>query len=190
MDIRTYMQAVGRPAREASRAIAAASRGQEQGLHHHCRRNPSARDLLAANASDLEQARADGLEPAMIDRLTLSPPASRPWPRASEQIAALPDPVGEMTDIKRRPSGIQVGKMRVPLGVIGIIYEARPNVTADAAALCLKSATRRSCRGGKEGPALQPGDRRLRACQAGGRRPAGRLRCRSSRPPTAPRWAN
>nr|HQV16031.1 glutamate-5-semialdehyde dehydrogenase [Denitromonas sp.] len=106
--------------------------------------------LLDANAADLAQARADGLEPAMVDRLTLSDAGVESMSAGLEQIAALPDPVGEITDVKRRPSGIQVGKMRVPLGVIGIIYEARPNVTADAAALCLKSGNAAILRGGKE----------------------------------------
>nr|HQU89854.1 glutamate-5-semialdehyde dehydrogenase [Denitromonas sp.] len=92
----------------------------------------------------------DGLEPAMVDRLTLSDAGVESMSAGLEQIAALPDPVGEITDVKRRPSGIQVGKMRVPLGVIGIIYEARPNVTADAAALCLKSGNAAILRGGKE----------------------------------------
>ncbi|MBX3684584.1 MAG: glutamate-5-semialdehyde dehydrogenase [Rhodocyclaceae bacterium] len=152
MDIRTYMQAVGHRAREASRAIAAASsEAKNKALATIAAEIRVRREiLLAANASDLEQARAEGLEPALIDRLTLSPAGIEAMAEGLEQIAALPDPVGEMTDIKRRPSGIQVGKMRVPLGVIGIIYEARPNVTADAAALCLKSGNAAILRGGKE----------------------------------------
>jgi glutamate-5-semialdehyde dehydrogenase len=96
------------------------------------------------------EARAAGLEPALIDRLTLDEKGIESMAAGLEQVAALPDPVGEMSDIKRRPSGIQLGKMRVPLGVIGIIYEARPNVTADAAALCLKSGNAAILRGGKE----------------------------------------
>jgi glutamate-5-semialdehyde dehydrogenase len=109
-----------------------------------------AAQLLDANARDLAEARANGLEPSMIDRLTLSAKGIEAMAVGLEQVAALPDPVGEMTDLKRRPSGITVGKMRVPLGVIGIIYEARPNVTADAAALCLKSGNAAILRGGKE----------------------------------------
>ena len=93
---------------------------------------------------------AAGLEPAMLDRLTLSGKGVAAMAEGVEQIAALPDPVGEISDLKFRPSGIQVGKMRVPLGVIGIIYEARPNVTADAAALCLKSGNAAILRGGSE----------------------------------------
>ena len=94
--------------------------------------------------------RAAGLETAMLDRLTLSPKGVESMAEGVEQVATLADPIGEMTDIKYRPSGIQVGKMRVPLGVIGIIYEARPNVTADAAALCLKSGNAAVLRGGSE----------------------------------------
>ncbi|MEV9168652.1 gamma-glutamyl-phosphate reductase, partial [Klebsiella pneumoniae] len=85
--------------------------------------------LLEANAADVEAARANGLDAAMIDRLTLTAKGVEAMAQGLEQVAALPDPVGEMTDFKRRPTGITVGKMRVPLGVIGIIYEARPNVT-------------------------------------------------------------
>jgi len=107
-------------------------------------------ELLAANAADLDEARANGLEPAMIDRLTLTAKGVESMAQGLEQVAALADPVGEITDLKRRPTGIQVGKMRVPLGVVGIIYEARPNVTADAAALCLKSGNAAILRGGKE----------------------------------------
>ncbi len=146
-------------------------------------------ELLAANAQDLDAARAAGLEPALIDRLTLDEKGIEAMAAGLEQVAALPDPVGEMSDIKRRPSGIQLGKMRVPLGVIGIIYEARPNVTADAAALCLKSGNAAILRGGKEAihanraiaacvrAGLRPG-RPARARGAGGRdhRPRGRRR--------------
>jgi len=106
--------------------------------------------LLAANAADVAEAQANGLEAAMIDRLTLTAKGVESMAQGLEQVAALPDPVGEITDMKRRPTGIQVGKMRVPLGVVGIIYEARPNVTADAAALCLKSGNAAILRGGKE----------------------------------------
>jgi glutamate-5-semialdehyde dehydrogenase len=106
--------------------------------------------LLDANAKDVEQARSRGLEPAMIDRLTLTPKGIAGMAEGLVQIAALADPVGEITGLNYRPSGIQVGKMRVPLGVIGIIYEARPNVTADAAGLCLKSGNAAILRGGSE----------------------------------------
>ncbi len=152
MDIQHYMQTLGRQARAASRALAAASTAAKNtalmamAVEIRARRD----ELLAANARDLDEARAAGLEPALIDRLTLDEKGIEAMAAGLEQVATLPDPVGEMTDIKRRPSGIQLGKMRVPLGVIGIIYEARPNVTADAAALCLKSGNAAILRGGKE----------------------------------------
>jgi glutamate-5-semialdehyde dehydrogenase len=152
MDITQYMQTLGRNARIASRAMAASSTAaKDQALRNIAeliRRNEA--DLLAANARDLTQAREEGLEPAMIDRLTLSAKTVEAMAAGLEQIASLPDPVGEITGLKRRPSGISVGKMRVPLGVIGIIYEARPNVTADAAGLCLKSGNAAILRGGRE----------------------------------------
>ncbi len=152
MDIKTYMQTVGRQARAASRAMAAASTASKNAALNEIARLIRERgdSLLAANSRDLEQARLDGLESAMIDRLTLSPKTIESMATGLEQIAGLADPVGEITDVKRRPTGIQVGKMRVPLGVIGIIYEARPNVTADAAGLCLKSGNAAILRGGKE----------------------------------------
>ena len=152
MDIKTYMQTVGRQARAASRAVAAASTAAKNAallaMAAEIRTRSGA--LAAANRQDLEEARANGLEPAMIDRLTLTEKGIEAMAQGLEQVAALPDPVGEISDMKRRPSGISVGKMRVPLGVIGIIYEARPNVTADAAALCLKSGNAAILRGGKE----------------------------------------
>ncbi|BAL23598.1 glutamate-5-semialdehyde dehydrogenase [Azoarcus sp. KH32C] len=152
MDIQEYMQTLGRQARAASRQLAAASTADKNRalLAMAAAIRERSAELLAANARDLEEARAAGLEPAMIDRLTLSATGIEAMAAGLEQIAALPDPVGEITDVKRRPSGIEVGKMRVPLGVIGIIYEARPNVTADAAALCLKSGNAAILRGGKE----------------------------------------
>ena len=152
MNIQEYMQTLGRQARAASRQLASTSTADKNAAL--CAMAAAIRDrreeLLAANARDLEEARAAGLEPAMIDRLTLNAKGIEAMAQGLEQVAALADPVGEITDVKRRPSGIQVGKMRVPLGVIGIIYEARPNVTADAAALCLKSGNAAILRGGKE----------------------------------------
>ena len=152
MDIEQYMQTVGRQAREASRAIARAdTRAKNNALRAIAaaiRRESAA--LVAANQEDLAAARAAGLEPAMLDRLTLTEKGVAAMAEGVEQVAALADPVGEISDLKFRPSGIQVGKMRVPLGVIGIIYEARPNVTADAAALCLKSGNAAILRGGSE----------------------------------------
>ena len=152
MDIQQYMTAVGQQARDASRYIARAdSRTKNEALAALAtaiRRNSTA--LLDANQKDLDAARAAGLDSAMVDRLTLTEKSIAAMADGVEQVAALPDPVGEITDLKFRPSGIQVGKMRVPLGVIGIIYEARPNVTADAAALCLKSGNAAILRGGSE----------------------------------------
>ena len=146
------MTTVGQQARAASRDIARADSNRKntalRAIAAAIRRESAA--LLAANREDLEAARAAGLEPAMLDRLTLSEKGVAAMAEGVEQIAALPDPVGEISDLKFRPSGIQVGKMRVPLGVIGIIYEARPNVTADAAALCLKSGNAAILRGGSE----------------------------------------
>ena len=152
MDIKHYMQTVGRQARAASRRLATATTAEKNAALLHIaaaiRREKAA--LVAANQEDLAAAQANGLEAAMLDRLTLSEKGVDSMAEGVEQIAKLPDPIGEMTDFKFRPSGIQVGKMRVPLGVIGIIYEARPNVTADAAALCLKSGNAAILRGGSE----------------------------------------
>ncbi|WIM04572.1 MAG: glutamate-5-semialdehyde dehydrogenase [Candidatus Nitricoxidivorans perseverans] len=152
MNIETYMQDVGRAARQASRGMAKASTAAKNAALLAMAGAIRARrdELLAANAADVEEARANGLEPAMIDRLTLTAKGIESMAQGLEQVAALPDPVGEITDLKRRPTGIQVGRMRVPLGVVGIIYEARPNVTADAAALCLKSGNAAILRGGRE----------------------------------------
>lgn len=152
MDIKEYMQQVGRQARSASRRLATATTAQKNqallSIAAAIRRESAA--LVAANEEDLAAARAAGIEAAMLDRLTLSAKGVESMAEGVEQIAKLPDPVGEMSDFKYRPSGIQIGKMRVPLGVIGIIYEARPNVTADAAALCLKSGNAAILRGGSE----------------------------------------
>jgi glutamate-5-semialdehyde dehydrogenase len=126
--------------------------------------------LLGASARDVEQARSRGLEPSMIDRLALTHKSIAGMAEGLVQIAALADPVGEITDLNYRPSGIQVGKMRVPLGVIGIIYEARPNVTADAAGLCLKSGNAAILRGGSE--AIHS-NQAIAACVKEGLRAAG-----------------
>ncbi len=152
MKIDEYMQAVGIKARAASRAMARASTAAKNAAlvatARAIRRDRS--KLQLANAQDLEAGRAKGLDAYMLDRLTLSDQALETMAKGLEQIAELPDPIGEMTDLKFRPSGIQVGKMRVPLGVIGIIYESRPNVTADAAGLCIKSGNATILRGGSE----------------------------------------
>ncbi|OAJ71336.1 glutamate-5-semialdehyde dehydrogenase [Methylobacillus sp. MM3] len=152
MDIKQYMQQLGQGARAASRMMAKADTGTKNRalliIAAAIRREKEA--LLAANRADMETARAAGLDAAMLDRLALSEKSIATMAEGLEQIAALPDPIGEISDLKYRPSGIQVGKMRVPLGVIGIIYEARPNVTVDAAGLCLKSGNAAILRGGSE----------------------------------------
>ncbi|MCX7165771.1 MAG: glutamate-5-semialdehyde dehydrogenase [Rhodocyclales bacterium] len=152
MDVKTYMQKIGHAAREASRATARASTAAKDAalLAMAAAIRERRAELLAANAADVAEAHANGLDAALIDRLTLTEKSVEAMAQGLEQVAALPDPIGEISDMKRRPSGIQVGKMRVPLGVVGIIYEARPNVTADAAALCLKSGNAAILRGGKE----------------------------------------
>jgi glutamate-5-semialdehyde dehydrogenase len=152
MNIKDSMQQIGQAARDASHAVARAPTGVKNAALSAMAKaiRGSRAELLAANAADIAAAQADGLDVAMIDRLTLTEKGIEAMAHGLEQVAALPDPVGEISDMKRRPSGIQVGKMRVPLGVVGIIYEARPNVTADAAALCLKSGNAAILRGGKE----------------------------------------
>ena len=152
MDIKDYMQQLGRNARDASRAMARASTAAKNAalLAMAAAIRERRSELLAANAADVAEARTSGLDAAMIDRLTLTGKSVEAMALGLEQVATLPDPVGEISDLKLRPSGIQVGRMRVPLGVVGIIYEARPNVTADAAALCLKSGNAAILRGGKE----------------------------------------
>ena len=152
MDIKQYMQKVGAEARKASRSMASANTNTKNKALTHIAsailREKSA--LLIANNQDLATARANGLDAAMLDRLTLTEKSINAMAEGLEQIAALPDLIGEMSNFKYRPSGIQVGQMRVPLGVIGIIYEARPNVTIDAAGLCIKSGNAAILRGGSE----------------------------------------
>ncbi|HSD61757.1 MAG TPA: glutamate-5-semialdehyde dehydrogenase [Burkholderiales bacterium] len=152
VDIKAYMQSVGREARTASRLMAKAdTRTKDRALvvmAEAIRRD--ADKLLAANATDVAAASEKGLDAAMVDRLTLTGKGVAGMAEGLLQIAALPDPVGEITGLNYRPTGIQVGRMRVPLGVIGIIYEARPNVTADAAGLCLKAGNATILRGGSE----------------------------------------
>lgn len=147
-----YMTEVGQRARAASRVMACADSATKNHaltlIATAIRRNINI--LRAANQIDLEVAHANGISTSMLDRLTLSEPAITTMMEGLEQIAALPDPIGEICNMKYRPSGIQVGQMRVPLGVIGIIYEARPNVTIDAAGLCIKSGNAAILRGGSE----------------------------------------
>lgn len=147
-----YMNRLGRAAREASRVIARASTAQKnRALLAAASALDAARtELTEANEKDLAAGRANGLEPAMLDRLALTPARIDSMIEGLRQVASLADPIGAIRDMSYRPSGIQVGKMRVPLGVVGIIYESRPNVTIDAASLCLKSGNATILRGGSE----------------------------------------
>jgi len=151
-DVAAYMRRIGEAARAASRVVARSdTNAKNRALAHAAlaiRRD--AQRLTAANARDVDAARAAGHDAAFVDRLTLMPKAIDAMAKGLDEIAALPDPVGEISDLRYRPSGIQVGMMRVPLGVIGIVYESRPNVTADAAGLCLKSGNATILRGGSE----------------------------------------
>lgn len=147
-----YMSRLGRDARAASRLLARAAAAQKnRALLAAADALDAARaELSHANEQDLAAGRANGLEPAMLDRLALTPARIDDMIEGLRQVATLPDPIGEIRDMRYVPSGIQIGKMRVPLGVVGIIYESRPNVTIDAASLCLKSGNATILRGGSE----------------------------------------
>lgn len=151
-DIESYMMDLGRQARAASRAIAKASTAQKNAaLILMADAIQASREAITqANGLDLTAGKAKGLDMAMLDRLALTPARIDNMIEGLRQVASLPDPVGEISDMRYRPSGIQVGKMRVPLGVVGIIYESRPNVTCEAASLCLKSGNAVILRGGSE----------------------------------------
>lgn len=152
MDIANYIQQIGSQARQATRAMAKADTQRKNQALILIAEMIIARQsaILAANQQDMQAAQASGLETAMLDRLALQEKSVLAMAEGLRQIASLPDPIGEIRDLKFRPSGIQVGKMRVPLGVIAIIYEARPNVTVDAAGLCIKSGNACILRGGSE----------------------------------------
>jgi glutamate-5-semialdehyde dehydrogenase len=152
MDIKEQVFQIAKNAKHAASAVANLSSAEkdealvemaEQLIHH-------TDTLIEENEKDVEYARRKGLSKAMIDRLTLDEKAIRAMARGLEEVAALPDPVGKITSMWRRPNGLLVGRMRIPLGVIGIIYESRPNVTVDAAALCLKAGNAVILRGGSE----------------------------------------
>ncbi len=147
-----YMSRLGRDARAASRLLARAATAQKnRALLAAADALDAARaELSHANEQDLAAGRANGLEPAMLDRLALTPARIDDMIEGLRQVATLPDPISEIRDMRYVPSGIQIGKMRVPLGVVGIIYESRPNVTIDAASLCLKSGNATILRGGSE----------------------------------------
>ena len=150
--LESLMRAIGTQARAASRPMSRAeTAAKNQALLAIADAlEADASTLIGENLKDLQAGRANGLDPAMLERLELTPDRISAMADGVRQVAALPDPVGEITGLTYRPSGIQVGRMRVPLGVIGIIYESRPNVTADAAALCLKSGNACILRGGSE----------------------------------------
>jgi glutamate-5-semialdehyde dehydrogenase len=152
IEVNDYVSELGRNARIAARSMATASCGEKNAalLTIANAIEGAQSELIQANKVDLENGREQGLEAALLDRLELSPTVIKAMAEGCRQVAGLPDPVGEIQDLSYRPSGIQVGKMRVPLGVIGIIYESRPNVTIDAAALCLKSGNATILRGGSE----------------------------------------
>lgn len=151
-DVPAYMQQLGQQARQASRILVTASTGQKNQalLAMADALETQAEYLKTENAKDLAQGKLNGLDDAMLDRLTLNDKGIAGMAEGLRQIASLADPIGGISDMSYRPSGIQVGKMRVPLGVVGIIYESRPNVTIDAAALCLKSGNAAILRGGSE----------------------------------------
>jgi len=151
-DIKGLMQQLGESARGASRVMAAAStEAKNQALLYTAEAiEANQKQLASANAKDLATGKAKGLSAAMLDRLELTPARIENIIEGLQQVAALVDPVGSISDLRYMPSGIQVGRMRVPLGVIGIIYESRPNVTAEAASLCLKSGNATILRGGSE----------------------------------------
>jgi glutamate-5-semialdehyde dehydrogenase len=152
VNIKDYMQRLGQQAKQAGREISRTdSHKKNTALSKIAEAIMSNRELLIAeNQKDLVAGQANGLDAASLDRLTLTPARITAMVEGLQQVAALPDPIGEIIDLSYRPSGIQVGQMRVPLGVIGIIYESRPNVTVDAAALCLKSGNACILRGGSE----------------------------------------
>ncbi len=171
-DIASYMRELGRSAREAARALARADTATKDRALRAMAAEIRARvaELQEANRADLEQAKGNGQDAAFVDRLTLKPATIEQMAEGLEQIAALEDPVGRISELRRRPTGIEVGRMRVPIGVIGIIYESRPNVTADAAGLCLKAGNACILRGGSE--ALHS-NQAIAACVRAGLRAAG-----------------
>ncbi len=152
LSVKEYMQALGVQARKASQLMADADgQTKNQALNSIAQAIQDSSSRLAdANQKDMQAGRDSGLAAALLDRLELTPERIDGMVTGLHQIAALPDPIGEISDMKFQPSGLQIGKMRVPIGVIGIIYESRPNVTADAAALCLKSGNATVLRGGSE----------------------------------------
>ena len=172
LDVRSYMRDLGRAARSAARVVARADSDLKNRALRDMARELRARsaELLEANRADVAEASRSGRDSAFVDRLTLSSKSIGQMAQGLEEVAALADPVGRIEEVVRRPSGIEVGRMRVPLGVIGIIYESRPNVTADAAGLCLKAGNACILRGGTE--ALHS-NQAIAACVRAGLRNAG-----------------
>ncbi len=172
VDAPSLVKAMGEAARAAGHLLARSSTASRNRALEEAAQALVAREktILAENAKDVKAARAEGNDDAFIDRLTLTAKAIEGMAQGLREIAKLPDPVGEITGLAYRPSGIQVGRMRVPLGVIGIIYESRPNVTADAAGLCIKSGNACILRGGSE--AIRS-NRAIAACLAVGLKAAG-----------------
>ena len=151
-DVTAYMQSVGQQARAASRALAAANTGHKNAalLAVHDELVTAKADILAANKIDMDNGHTNNLDAALLDRLALNEARFEGMLQGLKDVAALPDPIGEVTDMTYQPSGIHLGKMRVPLGVVGMIYESRPNVTLEAASLALKSGNAIILRGGSE----------------------------------------
>ena len=172
MDVNQYMQELGRSARAASRVVAASSTSVRNAalLASRDALDSARAELADANAQDLERGKANGLSAPLMDRLELTPARIDTMLDGLSQVATLADPVGSISDLKYMPSGIQVGRMQVPLGVIGIIYESRPNVTVDAASLCLKSGNATILRGGSE---ALVSNRAIATCIGKGLRKAG-----------------
>ena len=171
-DVKSYMRELGSRARAAARLLARAETAAKNAALIATAAEIERRGdtLLDANGKDLEAGKAQGFDPAFLDRLELNPARVRLMAEGLRQIAQLTDPIGEITGLAYRPTGIQVGRMRVPLGVIGIIYESRPNVTADAAGLCLKSGNAAILRGGSE---AMRSNRAIAACIHAGLSQAG-----------------
>src|SRR5947199_190083 len=172
LDVRQHIRELGRAARAAARALARADAdAKNRALAAMAKEiRSSAKKILAANSADVAQAGKDGADAAFIDRLTLTPKLIEQMAQGVEQVAQLADPVGQISGRVKRPTGIEVARMRVPIGVIGIIYESRPNVTADAAALCVKAGNACILRGGSE--ALES-NRAIAACVRAGLEAAG-----------------
>jgi glutamate-5-semialdehyde dehydrogenase len=172
LDVKAYLRGLGQAARAAARVLARAEPAAKNRALAAMAAEIRARqgELLAANRADVEQAKKDGRDAAFVDRLTLTPKLVEQMAEGLEQVAKLPDPVGQVSERMKRPSGIEVARMRVPIGVIGIIYESRPNVTADAAGLCVKAGNACILRGGSE--ALHS-NQAIAACVRAGLKAAG-----------------